>query len=301
MQNYLTLLKQTYNSWDKDEAPRMGAALAFYTILSISPLVIFVVALVSLVVSKSSAQSHLVGQVQAMMGPQGGQAIQSLLQNAQKPSTGWVASVIGFLTLLFGASGVFGELRSALNKIWKAKPDASSGVWGMLRERFFSFGMVLSIGFLLMVSLVLSAGLAAAGKFLGGVLPMPAWVLSAINFLVSFVSIAVLFALIFKFVPETKVRWRDVRLGAVITALLFTIGKLLIGLYIGKASVGSAYGAAGSLIVVTIWVYYSAQIFFFGAEFTHILAESRGGGQAGELDKPTDAPTPSPTVSPARV
>ncbi len=301
MQNYMGMLKQTYSSWDKHEAPRLGAALAFYTILSISPLVIFVVALVSLVIDKSSAQSHIVGQVQAMVGTQGGQAIQSLLENAQKPSTGWTASVIGFLTLLFGASGVFGELRAALNKIWEVSPEVSAGVWGMLRERFFSFGMVLSIGFLLLVSLVLSAGLAAAGKFFGGLLPMPAWVLSAINFLVSFVAIAILFALIFKFVPETKVQWRDVRLGAVITALLFTIGKFLIGLYIGKASVGSPYGAAGSLIVVTIWVYYSAQIFFFGAEFTHIFAESREGAEPGRLEKRAGTPAEPQAVGSGRV
>lgn len=278
MQKYWAMLKDTYDCWDKHEAPRLGAALAFYTVLSISPLVIFVVKLVSLVIDKTQAQSHVIGQVQAMVGPQGAEAIQSLLQNAQKPSTGWAATAIGLLTLLFGASGVFTELRSALNKIWGVDANISAGVWGLLRERFFSFGMVLSIGFLLLVSLLFSAGLAAAGKFFGGLLPVPAWILSAINFLVSFVGIAVLFALIFKFVPETKVRWRDVRLGAVITALLFTIGKLLIGLYIGKASVGSPYGAAGSLIVVTIWVYYSAQIFFFGAEFTHIFAEAQGDG-----------------------
>ena len=267
-------LKETFADWNKYEAPRLGAALAFYTILSLSPLVILVVALVGLFFDRSTAQTHILNQVQGMIGAEGGKAVESMLANAHKPSSGILGTIVGLLTLLFGASGVFGELRSAMNKIWEVPPKETSGVWGMLRERFFSFGMVLSIGFLLMVSLVLSTALAAIGKFFGGILPVPASVLAIANFLFSFLAIAVLFALIFKFVPETKIPWRDVRVGAIATALLFTIGKTLIGLYLGKASVGSAYGAAGSLIVVIVWVYYSAQIFFFGAEFTHVYAKA---------------------------
>lgn len=267
-------LKETFADWNKHEAPRLGAALAFYTILSLSPLVILVVALVGLFFDRSTAQTHILNQVQGMIGPEGGKAVESMLANAHKPSSGILGTIVGLLTLLFGASGVFGELRSAMNKIWEVPPKETSGIWGMLRERFFSFGMVLSIGFLLMVSLVLSTALAAIGKFFGGILPVPASVLAIANFLFSFLAIAVLFALIFKFVPETKIPWRDVRVGAIATALLFTIGKTLIGLYLGKASVGSAYGAAGSLIVVIVWVYYSAQIFFFGAEFTHVYAKA---------------------------
>ena len=267
-------LKETFADWNKHEAPRLGAALAFYTILSLSPLVILVVALVGLFFDRSTAQTHILNQVQGMIGAEGGKAVESMLANAHKPSSGILGTIVGLLTLLFGASGVFGELRSAMNKIWEVPPKETSGVWGMLRERFFSFGMVLSIGFLLMVSLVLSTALAAIGKFFGGILPVPASVLAIANFLFSFLAIAVLFALIFKFVPETKIPWRDVRVGAIATALLFTIGKTLIGLYLGKASVGSAYGAAGSLIVVIVWVYYSAQIFFFGAEFTHVYAKA---------------------------
>lgn len=267
-------LKETFADWNKHEAPRLGAALAFYTILSLSPLVILVVALVGLFFDRSTAQTHILNQVQGMIGAEGGKAVESMLANAHKPSSGILGTIVGLLTLLFGASGVFGELRSAMNKIWEVPPKETSGIWGMLRERFFSFGMVLSIGFLLMVSLVLSTALAAIGKFFGGILPVPASVLAIANFLFSFLAIAVLFALIFKFVPETKIPWRDVRVGAIATALLFTIGKTLIGLYLGKASVGSAYGAAGSLIVVIVWVYYSAQIFFFGAEFTHVYAKA---------------------------
>ncbi len=184
---------------------------------------------------------------------------------------------------MFGASGVFGELRSALNTIWDAKPAASSGIWGMLRERLFSFGMVFSVGFVLLVSLVASAGLAAATKFFGSLLPIPPIVLAVVNFVVSFLGIAVLFGLILKYVPETKVHWSEVRIGSVATALLFTIGKSLLGLYLGKATPGSAYGAAGSLVVMVIWIYYSAQIFFFGAEFTHVYALS----QRGRLPAPS--------------
>jgi membrane protein len=275
MNKLVQILKSSFADWNADNTPRLGAALAFYTILSISPLVILVIAIVSLVFDRSSAQAHLLAQVQSLMGPEGRDAVQTMLASSRKTSSGIVATVIGALTLVFGASGVFGELRSALNTIWDVKPKNSSGLWGMLRERFFSFGMVMSVGFVLLVSLIASSGLAAISKFFSGIVPVPSIVLGAFNFLVSFIGIAVLFAFILKYVPETDVRWGDVRVGAVGTALLFTIGKSILGLYLGKASPGSAYGAAGSLVVMVIWVYYSAQIFFFGAEFTHVYALSR--------------------------
>ena len=268
----ISILKTTFASWNRHEAPRLGAALAFYTILSLSPLVIFVVAVAGLIFSRSTAQTHILSEVQGMIGPDGGKAVESMLANAQKPAAGILGTIVGLLSLLFGASGVFTELRSALNLIWEVKPQETSGIIGLLRERFFSFGMVLSIGFLLLVSLALSTVLAAIGKFFGGLLPVPSLVLEAVNFLVSYIGVAALFGLIFKFVPEAKVRWDNVWLGACVTAILFTIGKTLIGLYLGKSSVGSTYGAAGSVIVVIVWVYYSAQIFFFGAEFTRSYA-----------------------------
>jgi membrane protein len=208
-----------------------------------------------------------------------------MLANAQRPAAGILGTIVGLLSLLFGASGVFTELRSALNLIWEVTPEKTSGVVGLLRERFFSFGMVLSIGFLLLVSLVVSTVLAAIGKFFGGLLPVPSPLVAVFNFFLSYLGVAVLFGLIFRLVPEAKVRWRNVWLGALVTALFFSIGKTLIGLYLGKSSVGSAYGAAGSVIVVIVWVYYSAQIFFFGAEFTHAYTE-RGSPdpQAGSKD-----------------
>ncbi len=272
MKNLWSVTRQTFSAWNDHEAPRLGAALAFYTILSLAPLVILVIAVVALVFGHSNAQDQIINEVQSIIGSDGANAVKTMIEHAQKPASGIVASILGVVTLLFGASGVFGELRSALNKIWDVKPVSGSGVTGLIKDRFFSFGMVLAIGFLLLVSLVLSAGLAAMGKFFGGVLPMPEIVLTAINFVVSFVGISVLFALIFKYVPETKITWREVWAGSVATAFLFTLGKFLIGLYLGKAGVGSAYGAGGSLVVVIVWVYYSSMIFFFGAEFTRVLS-----------------------------
>ena len=271
-----SLLGRTFTAWNNHNAPRLGAALAFYTILSVSPLVVLVVAIVSLVFSKSSAQAHLLDQIQALVGHDGRDAVQTMLAS-RKASSGVFATIAGLLTLLFGASGVFAELRAALNNIWEVKEPEGSGVWNLVRERSFALGMVLSVGFVLLVSLMASVGIGAAMKFFSGLLPIPGSVLVAINFLVSFAGISLLFALILKYVPETKVEWADVRIGAVATALLFTIGKTLLGEYLGKASPGSSYGAAGSLVVLVIWVYYSAQIFFFGAEFTHVWSEARRG------------------------
>lgn len=295
----LPLLKATFSDWNDHNAPRLGAALAFYTILSLSPLVILVLSLVGFLFDRSTAQAHIVAQFEAMIGSDGGKAVQTMLTSAQKPSSGIIGSIIGIITLLFGASGVFGELRSALNLMWDVTPKNTSGVMGMLRERFFSFGMVLSIGFLMMVSLLLSTALAIVGKFFAGLLPLPAMVIAAMNFVVAFVGIAILFAVIFKFVPETKISWRNVRTGAVVTALLFMLGKSLIGLYLSKAGVGSSYGAAGSLIVVIVWVYYSAQIFFFGAEFTHVYAQSRDPNLRRPATPPASEPKPDGQRSPA--
>jgi membrane protein len=268
-------LSATFSAWNDHEAPRLAAALSFYTILSLAPLIILVIAIVSLLFGHSAAQEQLISQMRGLVGGEGAKAVQTVIENSKEPASGRFASAIGVITLLVGASGVCAELQSALNKIWEVPAKIGSGIVGLIKTRFFSFAMVLGIGFLLLVSLVISAALAALGKFFGGILPMPALVLELLNFLVSFAGISVLFALIFKFVPDAKVDWKDVWQGAIPTALLFTVGKLLIGLYLGQAGVGSAYGAAGSLIVVVVWVYYSAMIFFFGAEFTHIRAQHK--------------------------
>jgi membrane protein len=270
--NLWPLLHRTFSDWNDHEAPRLGAALSFYTILSLAPLIILVIAVVALAFGRSTAQDQILDQVQGMIGRDGAIAVRTVIEHAEKPASGRLTYIVGVITILFGASGVFGELRSALNKIWSVKPESAGGVVSLIKQRFFSFGMVLAIGFLLLVSLVISAALEASGRFVGGILPIPEIVLRGINFIVSFAGVAVLFALIFKYVPETKIAWKDVRVGAIATASLFTLGKFLIGVYLGKAAVGSAYGPAGSLIVVIVWVYYSSMIFFFGAEFTHVLA-----------------------------
>ena len=275
MKAAIALLKKTYSNWSDHNAPRLGASVAFYTLLSFAPLLVLTVAVLALVFDQKTAQNGLVDQARQMIGNRGADTVTSLLAAAHKPSTGIFSSIIAFVTLLFGASGVFVELRDALNIIWDAKPKDASGFMGMLKQRLFSFGMVLSVGFLLLVSLLISAGLAVLGKFFSHLLPLPAFVFQLLNFVVSFAVITLLFALLFKYVPARHIPWREVWIGAVGTAILFAVGKLLLGLYLGKAGVGSAYGAAGSLVAVIVWVYYSAQIFFFGAEFTRVHADAR--------------------------
>lgn len=266
------LLKRSFADWNQDDAPRLGASLAFYTILSVSPLVILVVAVGSVLFSRENTQIHLLAHVQAIVGTEGKEAVRSMLTSSQKESSGIAATTIGIVTIFFGASGVFRELRTALNTIWECQSVPNSDIWIWIKERVFSLAMVISVGFIMLTSLLASAGLDAVTKYFSGLLPVSAVLVEAINFIVSFLGIAALFGFIFKYVPETKVDWVDVRVGALVTALLFTIGKSLLGLYLGEASPGSAYGAAGSLVVMVVWVYYSAQIFFFGAEFTHVHA-----------------------------
>lgn len=270
----------------------MGAALAFYTIVSLAPLVVLVISIVAMVFGQTSAQEQLIGQVRNMVGRQGEEAVQGLIEQARQPVSSSLAAIFGVVTLLVGASGVFGELRSALNRIWNVTPRIENGIRGEVRQRFFSFGLVLAVGFLLLVSLVAGAALAAVGKFFGGMLPVPEFVLGAINFVVSLAGTVVLFALMFRYVPEARIGWSKVWVGATVTGVLFTIGKFLIGLYLGKAGVGSAYCAAGSLVVVLVWVYYSAMSFLFGAEFANVLARHGGetvaGGYTGSPGKPID-------------
>ncbi|GAC1661504.1 MAG: YihY/virulence factor BrkB family protein [Candidatus Dormibacteraceae bacterium] len=281
LKSFWGTLKETFWAWSEHEAPTRGAALSFYTLLSVAPLVILVVAIASVVFGHSAVQSEFIAQVRSFMGAEAAQAIARVIERGHTPN-GVFASVLGVITLLFGASGAFSELHSALNKIWNVQPQAGSGVASLIRSQLLSFGMVLGVGFLLLVSLVITTALAVVGRFFGEILPLPEPVLHTLNFAISFAAIAALFALIFKYVPDARIRWRDVWEGALATALLFTIGKSLIGLYLGKAAVGSAYGAAGSLIVVIVWIYYSAMIFFFGAEFAHVRASERQTFRAGK-------------------
>lgn len=251
--------------------------MAFYSILSFAPLLVLITAIIGLFFGHESAHGALVNEARQVIGDRGADTVESLLKSADKPVSGTFASIIAFVTLLFGASGVFTELHDALNIMWDATKQEASGFLGMIKERLFSFGMVLAVGFLLLVSLLLSAGLAFLGHSFAQVLPLPPFVLQILNFCLSFVVVAALFALLFKYVPAVHVSWREVIVGAIGTAMLFTIGKFLLGIYLAKASVGSTYGAAGSLVAVVVWIYYSAQIFFFGAEFTHVYADAHRG------------------------
>jgi membrane protein len=282
-----TLLKQTGKAWIDDNAPRLGASLAFYTLLSLAPILIVVVAIAALAFGQKAAQGQLIWEIQDLVGTEGARAIQGLIQSAYKPGTGTTATVLGVLTLVLGASAVVVELRDALNTIWHVPAAAFSSFRGFLRlvkERFYLFGLILGVGFLLLVSLALNAAIAALGSLFGSLLPASVSVLHLAVFLISFLLITFLFAAIYKFLPDVQLKWSDVIVGACFASLLFTIGKQLIGIYLGKASFGSTYGAAGSLVIVLVWVYYSSQLFFFGAEFTKIYTETFGSRLDAKLD-----------------
>jgi membrane protein len=271
-----TLLKETFTAWSNDKVPRHGAALAYYTVLSLVPLLVVIIAIIGLILGREVGQHYILHQIGNLVGPQSQETIKDMIQRASAPSTGIVATVVATGTLLFGASGVFAQLQDSLNSIWGVKPKEGRGLWGMIQDRFMSFAALLGTGFLLLVSLVLSAALSAFGQWFGGWLPAPELVLQALELLISLAVITGLFAMMFKVLPDAEVAWRDVWIGAALTALLFTIGKFAIGLYLGKSDVGSAYGAAGSLVIILVWVYYSAQILLFGAEFTQVYANQVG-------------------------
>jgi membrane protein len=270
------LLKEAFNEWSEDRAPRLGAALAYYTIFSIVPLLMVAIGLAGLVFGEEVARGEILRQISGLVGERSAATIQEMLQQARQPTTGIWGSVVGITMLLLGASGVFGQLQDALNSVWGVKAKPGAGIMGMLKDRFLSFVTVLGTAFLLLVSLLLSAGLAAVGKSLSGFLPAPESVLQALNFVISFAVITLLFAMIFKILPDVKLQWGDVWIGAAVTALLFTIGKSLIGLYLGKSDIGTVFGAAGSLVILLVWVYYSAQILLFGAEFTAVYTNRYG-------------------------
>ena len=268
--------KETFSEWSNDKASHLAAALSYYTIFSVAPLLVIAVAVAGLVFGRQAATDQIVMEIHGLVGEDAAQVIQAILLNASKTGSGIVATLLGLLTLLIVASGAFGQLQDSLNTIWKVKPKVGRGVKEILRDRFLSFSMVLVIGFLLLVSLVITAFLAGLGKYLSDLLPMPGVMMQLVNFGISFAVTTLLFALIFKVLPDAYIRWRDVWVGAAVTALLFSVGRFLIGLYLGRSGISSAYGAAGSLVVFLVWVYYSAQILFLGAEFTQVYASRFG-------------------------
>lgn len=276
MQKKITsTVSQSFSSWNSHDAPRLGAALAFYSLLSLSPLLVLVTAIAGLVFGHSTAEHQLLRDVGRTMGNEFMTVMQGAIEHTKSTSSNVWASVAGLVTLFLGASGVFTELQDDLNVIWNVPPRGHGGLRAMLMERIFAFGMVVAIGFLLVLSLIASFALTFMEQFFNGILPIPGFALGILNFLVSAMGVTLCFALIFKYVPDTRVSWRPVWRGALMTAILFTIGKSLIGLYLGRAAIGSPYGAAGSLVLLTAWVYYSAMLFLFGAEFTHVLANPK--------------------------
>ncbi|HEY3129613.1 MAG TPA: YihY/virulence factor BrkB family protein [Acidobacteriota bacterium] len=268
------LIKETIYGWIGDRAPRTGAALAFYTVFSLAPILIISIAIAGAVFGEKAARGEIVEQVRGLIGKEGAQAVQSMIEDAHRPGSGLISAIVGMAALLIGATTFFVELKYGLDQIWGVPPEKTSGYWYFLRTRLLSFGLILAIGFLLVVSLVISAIVSALGDYWG--FTAAGALLQGLNFILSFALIMALFASTYKVLPGVHIAWKDVWVGATITALLFTIGKTLIGLYLGNSAIASSYGAAGSLILVLVWVYYSAQIFLLGAEFTKFYAYRYG-------------------------
>lgn len=287
------LIRKSVAAWVNDYAPSMGAALAYYTLFSITPLLIIVIAVAGLVFGQEAARGEIVAQIQGLIGREGAIAVQGLLKSANAPAQDVFAMVLSITTLVIGATTVFGELQSDLDRIWRVPaPAKENGIWTLLRTRLLSFGLVLGLVFLLLVSLVVSAVIAVLGKWSDGFFDGWEALLHLVNFSVSFAITTVLFAMIYKFMPRATIAWRDVWVGAAVTALLFEVGKFLIGLYLGKAGVASAFGAAGSLVVLLVWVYFSAQIFLLGAEFTWVYSHEYG-SKAAQTEQESTAVLPN--------
>ena len=285
------LIKDTVNDFVNDNALSRGASIAYYTLFAIAPALLIIVAIAGLVFGHDAAQGAIVGQLGGLMGDATAKAIEGMISSADNRSAGVVASIVGVVALIVTATGVFGEVQSSMNAIWKVKPRSST-LSRLVRARLASLGLVLTSGFLLMVSLVLSAAREGMSKYLKGLFPGADLTLQVFDFLVSTALISAMFAAIYKILPDKPITWRDVAIGAVVTTLLFDVGKYLIALYIGQSNVASSYGAAGGLIVLLLWIYYAAQIFLFGAEFTHAYAK-RFGSHAGDGD---DSSPPRPLI-----
>jgi membrane protein len=276
LKDFLELLKATFTAWSEDRVSRLAAALAYYAIFSLAPLLIIVIGVAGLVFNQADVREQIIAQTQDLFGKSGAQLIDSMLSNAFGAGSGWIATGIGIAILVFAATGLVVQLQGALNTIWGVDSIAKEGIINLLKDRLISLAMILGIGFLLLISLILGAVLSTLNDYFANFIPNWVNLLQFANLLLSFVTITVLFAMIYKILPDVQITWRDVWIGAVVTALLFTIGKTLIGLYLSIASVGSAYGVAGSLVVILLWIYYSAQIVLLGAEFTQVYARKYG-------------------------
>ena len=305
MNRYLEVFKQTGKEFVEDKVPRLGAALAYYTIFSIAPLLLIAIAIAGMILGEEAARGQVVDQLRGVMGPTTAKAIEEMVENAANPKSGAFATIVAILTLFLGASGVFGQLKDALNTIWDVEPKKGRGITGFIRQRFLSMAMVCGVAFLLLVSLLIDAAISALGaRFLGDAAEAMA---QSIQIVVSLGVVTVLFAMIFRLLPDLKIEWHDVWFGAAFTSVLFVIGKFALSLYLGKGTVGSAYGAAGSLVVLLVWIYYSAQIVLFGAEFTQVYARAHG-SHSGETkttekekERAADVPIAQPAAAPIPV
>lgn len=306
-----TLVKSTLLAWNNDRIPRLGASLAFYTVLSLAPMLVVVLGIAGLVFGHRAAQGQLVWQIQDLVGYEAAHVIQSIIQDARQPASGVIAAIAGIITLMLGASAVVNELRDALNTIWHVQSPSRSG-WRVItteiRNRLLSFAIVLAVGFFLVVSLAANAWVSAAGAYFSALLPAPEWLLQFINSTASFLVVAFLFAVLYKTLPAVPLEWGDVAVGSLATSALFTLGKFLISMYLGRSTIASAYGAAGSLVIFLLWVYYSAQVFFLGAEFTYVYTCRYGSKFRHKLEKTPaqenvslETPQPGPVEKPELV
>jgi membrane protein len=304
---WIPMLQHAVSAWWNDQAPSKGAALAYYSMFSIAPLLFLIISIAGLIFGPDAVRGMVFDQIASLMGQNGAEAVEEMLANVSEPKTGTWATVVSIAVLLFGASTVFGQLQTALDTIWRVpeeekQKDKRSGIWSFIRSRLLTFGMVLGLAFLVTVSLILSSALSALGKWWAPVVGQWEVVAHVLDIVVNFGVLTVVFAAIYKLMPRAHVEWRDVWVGGFVTALLFTIGKFLIGLYLGKSDVGSSFGAFGSLVIVMVWIYYSAQIFLLGAEFTWVYAHESGSrrGQSQEKQNLGEAKAPSvPAARPA--
>lgn len=288
------IIKETFRDWSEDKASRLAAALSYYTIFSLAPLLVLVIAITSLIIGNNvDIRQQLLTQVQGLVGQQGAEAVSTLIENSSHPAQGITATILGFITLILGATGVFGQLQDALNTIWEIQPKKGGGIIKMIKGRFFSFTLVLGVSFLLLVSLVISAALSLVNTYFSNLLGGFGFLAQVVNFVISIGVITFVFALLFRYLPDVDIPWGDVWIGGLVTAILFTIGRQLISLYLARSAPASAFGAAGSLVILLLWVYYSAQILFLGAEFTQVYSRMYGSrvlSESNEKGRPmTDA------------
>lgn len=278
MKKLFNLLKATFKEWKEDKASRLAAALSYYTIFSLAPLLLVAITIVGFVMDPGDIEGELYAQIEDLIGMEGADMVRTMVDNAAASESKGLAAVVSIVTLLIGATGVFMALKDSLNTIWDVRPAPGRGIKGMLKDRALAFSLIPGIGFLLLVSLIADTVLSVISRYASDVFPSELWLIAVriLSLVISFGVVTLLFAVIYKVLPDAKIEWRDVWVGAAVTALLFTIGRFAIGLYIGNSGTASAYGAAGALIVILLWIYYAAQILFFGAEFTQVYARTYG-------------------------